>query len=228
MRFSVPHILVAAAAVLAAACAFSAPAEALAAATCGEGMYAYAGVDSNAVTDGVSATIAQAGPLQVRNGHVAAWIGVVDPNSPSSWLQVGLSAMPNDAASGIYYEVAVPGHRPVYHRLRADPSARLSHRFTVVELIARPNWWMVRVDGKRSTVPIHLRGSHHRWTPQVLGESWAGAVSGVCNSYSYSFTGVSLLGSSGRLSAFADANYAVLRRSSSSFVATSVGNPMYG
>jgi hypothetical protein len=217
------HILVAAAAMAAAACAFTAPARATA--ICGEGTYAYAGFDGRSVSRGVSATIDQAGPLQVVKGHVAGWVGVVDPNT-TGWLQVGLSAMPNDTTSGIYYEVAFPGHAPVYHLLQSEVGQGEQHRFAVLELRSRPNWWRVWLDGKPATPPLHLRGSHDRWTSQVLGESWAGTASGLCNRYSYGFSNVSLLDAGVRLPSFDDPNYVVLRRSPSSFVASSIGNPV--
>lgn len=223
--FSCGHIVTAAALCAAAACAFSAPADA--AAICGNGTYAYAGFDSRPPTRGVSATIAQAGPVQVHDGHVAGWIGVVEPDTNAAWLQVGLSALPGDATSGIYYEVAFPGHAPSYHLLRSNVAPGERHRFAVLEMQHRPNWWRVWVDGKPVTGPLHLRGSHDRWTVQVLGESWAGNVSGICNSYAYAFSGVSLLTSaSGRVLAVADPNYVVLRRSGASFVAASVGTPL--
>jgi hypothetical protein len=220
--FSCGHIVMAAALCAAAACAFSAPAHA--AAICGNGTYAYAGFDGRSATRGVSATIAQAGPLQVRDGHVAGWIGVVEPDTSASWLQVGLSALPGDTTSGIYYEVAFPGHAPSYHLLRSNVPPGERHRFAVLELQHRPNWWRVWVDGKPVTAPLHLRGSHDRWTVQVLGESWAGTASGICNSYAYAFSGVSLLAStSGRVLVLADPNYTIVRRPGASFVAASLG-----
>jgi hypothetical protein len=221
--FSFRHIAMAAAVGAAAACALSAPAHA--AAICGNGIYAYAGFDGNSATRGVSATIAQAGPLQVRNGHVAGWIGVVEPNTSAAWLQVGLSALPGDTTSAIYYEVAFPGHAPSYHLLRSSVAPGERHRFAVLEVQHRPSWWRVWVDGKPATGPLYLRGSHDRWTAQVLGESWAGTTSGTCNSYAYGFSGVSLLASArGRVPTLASPNYAILHRSGASFVAASVGN----
>jgi len=220
--FSLRHILVAAALSAAVACAFSAPSNA--AAICGDGTYAYAGFDGRSATRGVSATIAQAGPVQVRDGHVAGWIGVVEPNTSAAWLQVGLSALPGDGTSEIYYEVAFPGRAPSYHLLRRNVAVGEPHRFAVLELTHRPDWWRVWVDSRPVTAPLHLRGSHGRWMPQVLGESWAGTASGICNTYAYAFSGVSLLASAnGRIPALADPNYAVLRRSGASFVASSVG-----
>jgi hypothetical protein len=194
---------------------------------CGEGTYAYAGFDGYTAGRGVSATIAQAGPVQVRDGHVAGWIGVVEPNTSAAWLQVGLSALPGDATSGMYYEVAFPGHAPTYHLLRRNLAVGERHRFAVLELTYRPDWWRVWVDGRPVTAPLHLRGSHDRWIPQVLGESWAGTASGICNIYSYAFSGVSLLASTSgrRVPALADANYAIVHRSGASFVAASIGTP---
>src|SRR5437763_186375 len=87
---------------------------------------------------------------------------------------------------------------------------RCMRLFAVLELKSRPNWWRVWVDGKPATAPLHLRGSHGRWSAQVLGESWAGNASGTCNTYRYSFDGVSLLAEGGRVPAFHDPNYAVL------------------
>jgi hypothetical protein len=217
------HIPLAAACLSAAACAFTA-APARAAAICGEGMYAYAGFDGNAATRGVSATIEQAGPLHVRNGHVAGWAGIVSPDV-HGWLQVGLSAMPNDTTSAIYYEFALPGHAPVYRIVRRHIDAGQPHRVAVLEQPRKPGWWVVWVDGVPASAPMFLAGSHGRWTAQVLGESWAGSTSGTCNGYSYAFNGVSLLGAP-RVDRVADANYAVWRSSPTSFVAMSVNNPV--
>src|ERR1700756_1368118 len=119
MLTSARAISMAAALFAAAACAFTAlPARA--SSICGNGTYAYAGFDGRSPTDGVSATISQAAALDVRSGHVAGWVGVVDENTGSAWLQVGLSALPSATTSGIYYEVAAPGHAPVYHQLQAS------------------------------------------------------------------------------------------------------------
>lgn len=217
------HILVAAAAIAAAVCAFSAPARADGA--CAEDSYAYAGFGGGAATRGVSATIDQAGPLQVSNGHVAGWIGVVEPDA-TAWLQVGLSALPDDTTSGIYYEVAFPGQGPVYHLLQSGVGAGERHRFAVLEVPRRPSWWRVWLDGRPATPPLHLAGSHGRWTAEVLGESWAGMGTGMCNRYSYDFSGVSLLAADGGLPVYQSGDYTVLRRSRSSFIATSIGNPV--
>ena len=215
--------LITVAAVIAAA-VFAGSASARATAICGEGTYAYAGFDGHTASRGVSAAIAQTGPLQVRAGHVAGWIGVVEPNAAEGWLQIGLSALPSDTTSAIYYEVASPGQAPTYHQLATGVAAGQQHRFAVLEVPSRPSWWRVWLDGKPASPPLFLRGSHGRWTAQVLGESWAGTATGTCNDYSYGFSGVSLLEPRDRAAMLDDPNYAVLRRSKSSFVATSVGN----
>jgi hypothetical protein len=226
--FPARHPAAAACLVTAAACAFSA-APASASTICGEGTYAYAGYTGGPVTSGVSATIEQAAPLAVHAGHVAGWIGVVEPTNGNAWLQAGLSALPGQSESEIYYEVAVPGHDPVYHEVAAGVAAGRSHTFAVTE--RRPNWWAVTVDGRAVMAPVYLRGSHGRWTAQVLGESWAGTVSGACNAYSYAFSGVELRGARPRqsdplpASLRHDSSYAVTDRSRTGFVAGAASQP---
>jgi len=197
---------------------------------CGEGTYAYAGyTGDDTVSSGVSATIEQAGPLAVHAGHVAGWIGVSEPNDANGWIQVGLSAFPGQATSEIYYEVTKPGHDTVYHEVAADVGPGAAHTFAVLEQHRRPGWWRVWVDGRPVSSPVYLAGSHGRWTPQVLGESWAGEVSGACNAYSYAFSSVKVRpaeksaarGLTGPL--YHDSYYVVTDRSRSGFVASSFG-----
>jgi hypothetical protein len=206
-----------------AACAFSAS-PASAATICGEGMYSYAGFAGDTAMSGVSATIEQDGALAVHSGHVAGWIGVVDPSTDSSWLQVGLSALPGETTSAIYYEYAAPGHARVYRQVATGIAAGEPHTFAVVEQPARDTW-VVTVDGRAVTPALRLPGSHS-WTAQVLGESWAGQQSGQCNAYSYGFAKVKLVSTAGHASgvsgrAIADPNYTVTGRTASGFVASS-------
>ena len=221
------HIMVAAVATAAAACAFTAS-PARAAAVCGEGMYAYAGFAGQAAVAGVSATIEQDGPLEVHAGHVAGWIGIVDPRTSRAWLQVGLSALPGQASSAIYYEYAAPGRAPVYHQLSAGIATGEPHTFAVLAQPWARDTWTVWVDGRPVGRPLHLAGSERHWTAQVLGESWAGARSGACNAYSYGFANVKLVTAKGRPVGLgshpvADPNYVVADRTRTGFVASSFG-----
>lgn len=223
------HLVVAACCTLAAACAFGAG-TARAAGVCGEGMYAYAGFAGQAAVGGVSATIRQSGPLEVHAGHVAGWIGIVEPQTSSAWLQVGLSALPGETSSAIYYEYAAPGRAPVYHQVAAGIAAGEPHTFAVREQPKAKDTWTVWVDGRRVGQPLHLRGSDSHWTAQVLGESWAGATSGACNAYSYGFANVRLVTAKGRpvglgRRPIADPNYIVADRTRTGFVASSFGGP---
>jgi hypothetical protein len=61
-----------------------------------------------------------------------------------------------------------------------------SHRVALLEMHRRHSWWRVWVDGKPVTKPIYLSGSHGRWQPQALGESW-NEGSRACNEYAYRF-----------------------------------------
>lgn len=225
--FTAPrHLAMAACLVTAAACAATAS-PARATTVCGNGTYAYAGFAGGTVTRGVSATIQQEGPLSVHAGHVAGWIGVVDPGTDSAWLQVGLSALPGQTTSAIYVEYAEPGRSPVYRRLATGISVGDPHSFAVLEQPWARDQWVVWIDGSPVGPPLHLPGSH-RWTVQVLGESWAGRRTGACNAYSYGFANVELISAHGRASALAgrpiaDPNYLVADRTTSGFVATSFG-----
>jgi hypothetical protein len=224
--FTVRHLSMAAAFTAAAACACTAS-PARATTTCGEGTYAYAGFAERTAMSGVSATIQQDGPLAVHAGHVAGWIGVVDPNTGDAWLQVGLSALPGQATSAIYYEVAAPGHDPVYHQVATGIAANEPHTFAVVEQPSAPDRWVVWVDGRPAGPPMHLAGSRN-WTAQVLGESWAGEQSGPCNAYSYGFAHVRLVSARGSAvpiagRPIANAYYTVTNRTRSGFVASSFG-----
>lgn len=219
-------VAMAASLVAAAACAFTAS-PARAAVVCGSGTYAYAGFAAQSAMRGVSATIQQDGPLAVHSGHVAGWIGVVDPATDDAWLQVGLSALAGQTSSAIYIEYAEPGGAPVYRQLATGIAVGEPHTFALLEQPWSRDDWVVWVDGNPVGPPLHLRGSH-AWTAQVLGESWAGRRSGACNAYSYGFADVHLLTVRGHTDGLAgapiaDPNYTVANRTGSGFVASSFG-----
>ena len=145
------------------------------------------------------------------------------------WIQVGLTANAGDATSRIFYEVARPGRKPLYRELSHRVRLGEQHRFAVVELANRPDWWQARLDGSPVGAPVFLADSHGKWTAQVIGESAGG--SGACNLYAYSFRYVSVAsagarwGPVGPFQLFQDPSYRLLRNSSTSFVAHSVKAP---
>jgi hypothetical protein len=181
---------------LAAACAFSAPAGAAACAPVG---YSYAGLQSGREAHGVTARITALSAPNVRNGHVAAWVGVggagAGPNNRDEWLQVGLSAFPGRAAS-LYYELTLPDRQPRYTMLSADVQPGSRHAVAVLEMAGRPNDWRVWVNGSPMTRPIHLPGSHGRFAPVATAESWDGGTN-ACNGYGFRFDSVKVAASAG-------------------------------
>src|ERR1700690_4310018 len=108
---------------------------AVAAATCGEGTYAYAGMGSREVVRGVAATIAPTTAPTVRDGHVDGWVGVggvgMGPNGADEWIQIGYPSVPNDSLNRIYYEIQRPGRPDLYRELRRDVPVGQQHRFAV-------------------------------------------------------------------------------------------------
>jgi hypothetical protein len=200
--------------------------------TCGAGTYAYAGIGTGAIVSRVAATIEPTAAPAVRDGHVAAWVGVgglgEGLHGTDAWIQIGLSAFPGDTASRIYYEVAQPGRKPVYRELRSGVRVGEAHRFAVIEVAGRHGWWRVWLDDSPVSAPIYVPGSHVRWTAQALGESWNGNTTGTCNDYSYRFGAVSVGTTGAHRSAssflselYDDPNYLVIRTSPSSFLASS-------
>src|SRR4051812_15763773 len=101
-------------ATLAAACALVAPSGA-APAACGQTTYSYAGVSSIDARFGVGARISTLHAPAVKEGHVAAWVGVggsgLGPSGSDEWLQAGISVRAGQDPS-LYYELALPGAAP--------------------------------------------------------------------------------------------------------------------
>jgi hypothetical protein len=226
-----------AAATLAAACALTGTARAgTVGATCGEGTYAYAGMGGREIASGVSATIVPTAAPTVRSGHVDGWVGVggpgMGPRGTDEWIQVGLTSVPDEAQSSVYYEIVRPGHGDVTRELRHVVRVGEVHTFAVRELAGRPSWWRVWMDGKPASAPVYLPASHGRWTAQAVGESWAGTTSGPCNAYAYGFSNVTFASARDgvwnafrRFQPFQSANYLLVRRSATSFLARSVLDP---
>jgi hypothetical protein len=195
--------------------------------------YSYAGLQSESTAFGVSATLTATADPYVPSGHVGGWIGVggtdAGPGGSSEWIQVGLSAMTSDATNRMYYEVTVAGSQPRYVQLAASVRPGEAHRFSVLEMAARPSWWRIRVDGRAVSPPIHLPGSAGNWYPQAVAENWNGGT-GTCNGYGYRFSNLALARRGGgswtpltRRSVFQDAGYRVVGTGApDGFVASSV------
>ena len=162
---------------------------------CGVAPYSYAGVQAGTTARGVAATLTSTNAPSVIDGHVGGWVGVggpeAGPNGEAEWLQVGLSAFSSDNTAQIYYEVATPGDDPQYVEVSSGIAAGESHKFAVLEMAKRKDFWRVWVDGKPVSGPVYLPGSDGSWYPQAIAENWNGAT-GACNSYSFKFTDVSL------------------------------------
>jgi hypothetical protein len=165
-----------------------------AALACPAATYAYAGVAGTTAVSGVGATVTPgAGGFDILAGHVAGWVGVggpgEGPGGSDEWLQVGLSSFPLWNGHDVYYELALPGMKPTYHRVSSSLPSGSPVRVAVLEMHNRPGWWRVWVNRAPASAPIHLPGSHHRWRPVVTAESWDGGSS-ACNAFLYSFDGI--------------------------------------
>ena len=154
--------------------------------------YRYAGLQSATATSGIRADLRILAQPVVRTGHVAGWVGVGGPNAgpggTAQWLQVGYSAFP-DGSMQLYYEVALPKAAPQYHVVKGRVAPGEAHLVSILEVGGHPGMWRVRVDGEPVGPAYFLRGSHGRYQPQGIGESWNPTASG-CNTYGWLFGGV--------------------------------------
>jgi len=184
-----PLILVVAA-TLAAACSLATSQRGYSAASCSAAAYAYAGVSSTNARFGVAARISAVRKPNVVKGHVAAWVGVggagLGPGSTDEWLQVGISAQP-DQEPALYYELALPNRTPRYVMLKGHVPIGKTFDVSVLESSAHPGAWRVWVNGSPMTKPVYLPGSHGVWRPIATAESWNGDAVGTCNAYSFRF-----------------------------------------
>jgi len=162
----------------------------------GSSGYSYGGPGATSRAYGISAIITPLGLFDVLNGHVAGWVGVGGPGEgpygTNEWIQIGYAGFPSLTGNNIYYEVMQPGRFPIYHQIAAGVPNGTPAKMTVLEMHSRPNWWRVWLDHKPVSAPILLPGSHHRWTPVATTESWDGGTGGVCNTFDYSFSHVSI------------------------------------
>jgi hypothetical protein len=167
---------------------------------CGTAGYSYAGISSRTAVYGVSTDLTALAAPSVRNGHVAAWVGVggpgQGPHGSTEWIQVGYAGFPGLALSSLYYEVTLPGHAPTFHEVSTDIHPGEHHRLAVLEVAHHNGWWQVSVDGKPVSPAYHLPGSHGAWRAIATAENWGGGLN-ACNLYSYRFDHVSVAHTAG-------------------------------
>lgn len=185
MTFS--RLTAVAVATLAAACALTATAQARpGAARCAKAGYSYAGVQAMTPMRGLSARISIASAAHVTSGHAAGWVGVggagQGPNGSDEWLQIGISSVPGGVTE-LYYEVTQPGSDPIYTSLGSVAGGE-THRIGVWE--SSPNTWSVWLDGAQASPSVSLPGSHGKWNPMALEESYDGGITS-CNAYAFAF-----------------------------------------
>jgi hypothetical protein len=173
-------------------------------APCSSGTYAsaghaYAGFQSERRGHGVRATLTALGENTVKQGQVAAWVGVGGPGQAAdgadAWLQIGLASFPGWPRN-LYYEVKRPRAQAAFRLLEENVVRGERRRVAVLEIGGRADWWRVWVNGRPASRPIHLPGSGGRWQPIATAEAWD-AGSGVCNRFAFRFEGVEVAAGSG-------------------------------
>lgn len=151
--------------------------------------YRYAGVASRSHVGGVAATLEISAVPSVKDGHVAAWVGVGGPglgaDGVDAWIQIGFSGFAGESGSNVYYEVK-RGTFYAYTPVASGIAARERHRFAVLELVSRPGWWRVWFDGAPASPPVLLPGSHDAWSGQVVAENWVTNPM-ACNAFAFAF-----------------------------------------
>jgi hypothetical protein len=131
-------------------------------------------------------------PRVAYDGHVAGWLGVggthAGPGGTREWLQIGYVGF-DDGSDQIYYEVTLPRQADAYHTVRATVGPGEKHMIAVLESAVAPGSWRVWLDGAPVSPLIKLIGSHGRFLPEMIGETW-NASRTACNVYDYNFSDV--------------------------------------
>jgi hypothetical protein len=151
--------------------------------------YGYAGLQSATATSGVRANLRVVKKPTVHAGHVAGWIGIggtgMGPGGVAQWLQAGYSAFP-DGSLQIYYEVTLPGKAPAYHLLKSKAAPGETHLISILEVSGKNGRWRVWLGSSAVSPAYYLEGSHGKYAPQGIGESWS-PHSTACNTYDWLF-----------------------------------------
>jgi hypothetical protein len=127
---------------------------------------------------------------RVAVGHVAGWVGIggraVGPSGSDEWLELGYSSF-RDGTTSVFYERASPSTPATYHQVRARVSPGEIHLLTILEVAHQPGSWRAWLDGRPVSPIVRLPGSHRRFRPLAVAESW-NAGNGNCNNYDYRFS----------------------------------------
>jgi hypothetical protein len=153
--------------------------------------YDYAGEQQGSPSSGIKVSLTNMRTPDVNEqGHVAGWVGVggpgLGPHGTDEWVQVGYAGFAGGNTQ-IYYEVTQPNLPPQYHQVDANVSLSAKNVMAVSEM--KPNAWQVSVNGEPVSPLVSLPGSHGKFTPQAIGETWNGGTT-ICNSYAYAFRNV--------------------------------------
>jgi hypothetical protein len=158
-------------------------------------VYSYAGVTSRSSVGGILATITLERPMQVRDGHVGAWVGVGGPgegaDGTDAWIQVGFAAFAGGSSGEVYYEIR-RGVFYAYTTLASNVRVGDRHRFAVLEDRSRRGWWRGWVDGLPAGPAVFMPESHAAWAGQFVAENWA--APDACNAFAFRVANVSLRG----------------------------------
>ena len=154
--------------------------------------YDYAGVLDSAEHYGMRTNLSMDKKPGVKDGFVAAWVGVggpgEGPNGQDQWLQVGYVTFDTGQAE-LYYEITLPGKSPDYHTVKPNLSPSAKHRIAVLEVAGKKDAWRVWVDDKAVGPVYVLPKSHGKVIPQALAETWNGGTT-KCNAYSWQFKAI--------------------------------------
>jgi len=156
--------------------------------------YSYAGVASARAVGGVAATLELSGAARIRDGQVAAWVGVGGPGlgrgGVDEWIQGGLSQFAGASTGSVYYEVK-RGIANTYATVSSGVEVGERYTIAVLEESSRPGWWRVWVDGSPASPFVFLPGSHGAWPAQVVAENWAKDPRS-CNAFAFRFTNLAI------------------------------------
>jgi hypothetical protein len=152
--------------------------------------YRYAGLTSPAHGHGIAATITPLSASAVSSGHIGAWVGVVGPERREAWLQAGVSGFPDRTGYELYYELRLPGAGAVYHRVAAGwPAGKAAH-VAALEMLGRPGYWRVWVNGAPASPPVRLPSS--ALAAFATAESLDTSAGVSCNGFLYRFEHVAV------------------------------------